>query len=129
MFSSASEEASDQIEETIAFNGLEVRLTDDDKGLGAFATKSWVPGETIISEPPLVSWCQDIGKSRDENLQELHAAVAALSKDDSVAFYAMSQDAVVHGSVKNALGVWMTNAHAAGPVGSLVTAIFRIARS
>jgi hypothetical protein len=100
-----------------------VRITTG-KGMGGFATRRFRAGELIIADQPLVSWHQDSNISKAANLGNLCAAIDGLSRKDQEAFFSMSQDMVVHGLVKSVLGIWLTNAYAAGPVGSLITAIF-----
>jgi len=77
-----------------------------DAGICGVAARSFVRGERVLTEKPLVHW---IAKG-DITPEALEARLSAEAPPVQRVFWALSQNAV-HGTVKHAFGIWLTNAH------------------
>ena len=77
-------------------------------GLCGIATRSFVRGECLLTERPLLHWV--VAKGEEITPEGLEARLSSEGPPVQRAFWALSQNAV-HGSVKHAFGIWLTNAH------------------
>ena len=94
----------DEMSQCTAF---EVRRTPSE-GLGGFATRKFARGECILAEPPLLHW--KVAKGNAITHEGVEALVSAHGEAVQRAFWSLSQNAV-HGTVKHAFGIWLTNAY------------------
>ena len=83
------------------------------RGLGVVAKRSFVKGERILAEAPILRWVvkqSDIGSGGAVSTATLESLVDSLDDDARAAYFALSQSAERFGPEKSAAGVWMTNA-------------------
>ena len=81
------------------------------KGLGAFASRRYAPGDVLFVERPLLRWWQLVDGNKSDNLARLTSAHAQLTPKCRTAYDALMQNARAYGVSKCALGIFLSNAY------------------
>ena len=78
------------------------------QGLGGFAMRSFVHGECVLAERPLLHW--KVAQGDTITHEGVEALLSSQSEDVQRAFFGLCQNPD-HGTVKHAFGIWLTNAY------------------